>query len=75
MPPEPRLPEQNWQTLYRDALAAFDPQDLSRRIDAARRAIQKRLDEIEDSRDTRERQLLNNALYALQTLLARKRAG
>jgi len=69
------MPDQSWQTLYRDALAASDPQDLSRRIDAARRSIHKRLDGIEDSRDTRERQLLNNALYALQTLLARKRAA
>jgi len=69
------MPDQSWQTLYREALSESDTQALSRRIDAARLAIHHRLDEIEDSRDTRERQLLNNALYALQTLLARKRTA
>jgi hypothetical protein len=69
------MPDQSWQTLYREALAESDPNVLSRRIGAARHAIHKHLAEVEDSRDTRERQLLNNALYALQTLLARKRVA
>ena len=69
------MPDQSWQTLYREALAESDLHILSRRIDAARHAIHKHLAEIEDSRDTRERQLLNNALYALQTLMARRRAS
>jgi len=69
------MPDQSWQTLYREALAESDPHTLKRRIDAARRAIDIRLNELEDSYDTRERQELNNALYALQTLLTRKRVA
>ena len=70
------MPDQSWQTLYREALAESDPHTLNRRIDVARRAIHVRLDELEDSRDTRERQqLISNALYALQTLLPRKRTA
>jgi len=69
------MPDQSWQTLYREALAESDPHTLNRRIDVARRAIHVRLDELEDSRDTRERQQLSNALYALQTLLTRKRTA
>jgi hypothetical protein len=53
------MPDQSWQTLYREALAESDPNVLSRRIGAARHAIHKHLAEVEDSRDTRERQLLN----------------
>src|SRR5215813_13609163 len=69
------MPDQTWQTLYRQALAESDPDTLKRCIEAARRAIRIRLDELEDSRDTRERQQLNDTLYALQTLLTRKRVA
>ena len=69
------MPDTSWQTLYQAALAESDPGQLSARIEAARRSIRQRLEETEDSRDTRERQLLNNALYALETLLARKRCA
>jgi len=69
------MPDQTWQTLYRQALAESDPDTLKRCIEVARRAIRIRLDELEDSRDTRERQQLNNTLYALQTLLTRKRVA
>jgi len=48
---------------------------LNDRIEAARRSIQQRLRQIEDSGDTRELQQLNGALYALFTLTARKRSA
>ena len=69
------MSDASWQTLYQAALAESDPGKLNTRIEAARRSIRQRLEEMEDSRDTRERQLLNNTLYALQTLLARKRCA
>jgi hypothetical protein len=69
------MPDTSWQALYRAALAESDPIKLNGRIAAARRSIQQRLDQIEDSRDTREHQQLNGALYALQTLPARKRSA
>jgi len=69
------MPNQSWQTLYREALAESDPPTLNRRINSARCAIHIRLDELEDSRDTREKQQLNNALYGLQTLQTRKRVA
>jgi hypothetical protein len=55
----------------------FDPRKLNGRIEAARQAIHRRLEEIEgeDFRDARERQQLSNALYALETLIARKRSA
>jgi hypothetical protein len=43
--------------------------------EAARQAIRQRSEEIEDSGDTRERQQLNDALYALLTLAARRRSA
>jgi len=63
--------------LYRSAMDAFDPRKLHGRIEAARQAIHRRLEEIEgeDFRDARERQQLSNALYALETLIARKRSA
>jgi len=69
------MPDPSWHTLYQAALAESDPGKLNARIEAARRSIRQRLEETEDSRDTRERELLSNALYALQTLLARKRCA
>jgi hypothetical protein len=63
------MPSSSWQDLYRAALTETDPGKLNARIEAARRAVRERLEETEDSR---ERPLLNNALYALQTLSARK---
>jgi hypothetical protein len=67
--------DQYWQVLYRAAMTESDPAKLNSRIEAARRAIRSRLEEADDSRDSRERQQLNNALYALETLLARKRSA
>ena len=67
--------EPTWQALYRAALAEPDPIRLNSRIEAARRAIRQGLEQIEDSGDTRERQQLNDALYALLTLAARKRSA
>jgi hypothetical protein len=64
-----------WQELYRAAVVESDPIKLNGRIEAARRSIRQRLEQIEDSRDTREREQLNNALDALFTLVARKRSA
>jgi hypothetical protein len=67
--------DQEWQSLYRTAMAESDPVKLSAKIEAARRAIRNRLEDADDPRESRERQQLNNALYALETLLARKRSA
>ena len=66
-----------WVVLYRAAMDEFDSRKLSGRIEAARQAIHKRMEEIEgeDSRDVRERHQLSSALYALETLIARKRSA
>jgi hypothetical protein len=72
---EVAMPDPTWQALYRAALAEPDPIRLNSRIEAARRAIHQRLEQIEDSRDTRQRQQLDDALYALLTLAARKRSA
>ena len=69
------MPDPTWQALYRAALVESDPTKLNGRIEAARRSIRQRLEQIEDSGDTRERQQLDDALYALQTLSARKRSA
>ncbi len=69
------MPDPTWQALYRAALVEPDPIGLNGRIEAARRAIRQRLEQIEDSRDTRERQQLDDALYALLTLAGRKRSA
>ncbi len=69
------MPDPTWQALYRAALVEPDPIRLNGRIEAARRAIRQRLEQIEDSRDTRERQQLDDALYALLTLAGRKRSA
>jgi len=69
------MPDPTWQALYRAALVEPDPIKLNGRIEAARRSIRQRLEQIEDSGDTRERQHLNDALGALFTLAARKRSA
>lgn len=69
------MPDPTWQALYRAALVETDPIRLNGRIEAAQRSIRQRLDQLEESRDTRERQQLNEALYALFTLTARKRSA
>jgi hypothetical protein len=68
------MPDPTWQALYSAALVERDPMRLHGRIEAARRAIRQRLEQVEDS-DTRERQQLNDALGALFTLVARKRSA
>ena len=47
-----------WVALYRAAMDEFDPRKLNGRIEAARQAIHRRLEEVEgeDFRDARERQ-------------------
>ena len=67
-------PDPTWQALYRAALVEPDPTKLNGRIEAARRSIRQRLEQVEDS-DTRERQQLHDALGALFTLVARKRSA
>ncbi len=69
------MPDPAWQALYRAALAESDPNKLNGRIEAARRSIQQRLQQLEDSGDIRERQQLQNALGALFTLAARRRSA
>jgi hypothetical protein len=69
------MPDPTWQALYRAALVEPDPIKLNGRIEAARRAIRQRLEQLDDSDDTRERQQLNDALGALYTLVARKRCA
>ena len=72
---EASCPDPTWQALYRAALVEPDPIKLNGRIEAARRSIRERLEQLEESGDTRERQQLNDALYALFTLTARKRSA
>ncbi len=69
------MPDPTWQALYRAALVEPDPIRLNGRIEAAQRSIRLRLEQIEDSGETRERQQLNDALYALFTLASRKRSA
>jgi hypothetical protein len=69
------MPDPTWQALYRAALVEPDPLRLNSRIEAAQRSIRQRLEQIEDSGETRERQQLNDTLYALFTLTARKRSA
>jgi hypothetical protein len=68
------MPDSNWQALYTAALSESDPNKLNGKIEAARRAIHQRLDEIGDT-DSREAQVLDRALHALFTLAARKRTA
>ena len=65
----------NWKAQYTAAVAEADPNKLPGRIEAARQAIHKRLEEIEGSENNREREQLDRALHALFTLKARKRSA
>jgi len=69
------MPGSTWLALYRAALAESDSRKLESRIAAAQDSIHRRFREIEDSGDARERQQLTEALYALQTLPARRRSA
>ena len=69
------MPESEWQVLYRAALSESDTKRLYYRIEAARRAIHDRLEQIDGSGDTREREQLDRALHALFTLPGRKRSA
>ena len=69
------MPDPTWQALYRAALVEPDPVKLNARIEAAWWSIRERLGRIEDYGNTRERQQLNDALYALFTLASRKRSA
>ena len=70
------MPESSWRTLYTAALSESDPKKLNARIEAARRVINNRLDELRgDDSEARERQQLDSALHALFTLAARKRSA
>ena len=68
------MPDPTWQALYRAALLESDPSKLNGRIEATRRAIRQQLEKIDES-DPRERQHLNDALYALFTLASRRRSA
>ena len=65
----------NWQTLYTAALSESDPNRLYGKIEAARRAIHKRIEEVTDDGNSRELEQLDRALHALFTLQARKRSA
>ena len=65
----------SWRALYTAALAESDPSKLNGRIEAARQAIRRRLEEIEGTENSRERDQLDTALHALFTLAARKRSA
>ena len=69
------VPDVTWQALYRTALAESDPVKINGRIEAAKQAIHTRLQQLDESGDSRERQQLNDALGALLTLAARKRCA
>ncbi len=69
------MSDYTWQALYKAAVSENNPARLNGRIEAARRAIQDRLEELDDSRDDRERQQLDSAMHALFTLAARRRSA
>ncbi len=64
----------NWQALYTAALSESDPNRLYGKIEAARRAIRQRLDQLDDE-NSREREQLDRAMHALFTLSARRRSA
>ena len=68
------MPDPTWQALYRAALMESDPSLQNVRIDAARQAIRRQLQQA-DAGDTRLRQQLNDALGYLMTLSARRRCA
>jgi hypothetical protein len=69
------MPDSEWQALYRAALSESDQRQLYYKIEAARRAIHDRLEQLDSSGDTREREQLDRALHALFTLPGRKRSA
>ena len=69
------MPDPTWQALYKAALVEPDPNRLNARVAAAQQAIRQRLEQVQDSGETRERQQLNDALYALFTLASRRRSA
>ena len=69
------MPDPTWQALYSAALVEADPIKLNGRIEAARWSIHQRLEQIDEFGQARERQQLNDALYALFTLASRKRSA
>ena len=69
------MSDTNWQTLYTAALSESDPNRLYGKIEAARRAIHKRIEEVKDEGNSREQEQLDRALHALFTLQARKRSA
>lgn len=69
------MAESEWQVLYRAALSESDPRRLYSRIEVARRAIRDRLDRLDNSGDSREREQLDRALHALFTLPGRRRSA
>ena len=68
------MSELSWQTLYSAALSESDPNRLYGKIEAARRAIRQRLDQLDDE-NSREREQLDRAMHALFTLSARRRSA
>jgi hypothetical protein len=70
------MPESSWRALYTAALSETDARKLNARIEAARRAINNRMDELRgDDSEARECQQLDSAMHALFTLAARKRSA
>ena len=68
------MPDLSWQTLYSAALSESDPTKLVGRIEASRRALHRRLEELDES-NVRERRQLDDALHAIFTLAARRRSA
>jgi hypothetical protein len=60
----------SWQEKYREALLESNPEELQRRIDAAGRAIQKRIEELGESAgsSSEEQRAVEDALRRLRVL-------
>jgi hypothetical protein len=58
----------SWQELYRDAMLELDPASLRNRIEAARVAIGKAMDEPNANRSLEDKQAMIETLGNLQTL-------
>ena len=69
------MSEVNWQTLYAAALSESDPNRLPGKIEAARRAIRQRLEQLGETGNVRECEQLDRALHGLFTLSARRRSA
>jgi hypothetical protein len=65
----------NWQALYTAALSESDPNRLYGKVEAARRAIRQRLEQLDGTETSREREQLDRAMHALFTLSARRRSA